>query len=266
MKTFAMVCAGIVLLSTSTFAEIHTEMIAYEHDGVALEGYLAYPDDDVRGKRPGVLVIHEWWGLNDYAKQRARQLAELSYVAFAADMYGKGKATANREEAQAWSGQFYGKPQLTQQRAEAGLKVLREQKHVDLSRIAAIGYCFGGTTVLQLAYGGADIAGVVSFHGSLPPAPKDADIRARILVCHGADDPHVPTDKVVAFEQSLQALDKKADWQLIAYGGAVHSFTNPNSGKAGMNGVAYHADADRRSWSHMRMFFDELFAPSEAAP
>lgn len=248
----------VALAAVSTHGEIVTETIEYEHDGVKLAGYLAY-DDKLEGKRPGVLIVHEWWGLNDYAKRRARQVAELGYVAFALDMYGKGKVTTEREQAQKWSGELYGKP-LMRTRAKAGLDVLAQHERVDPKRIAAMGYCFGGTTVLQLAFSGADIAGVVSFHGNpAPPADHELlDIKAKILVCHGASDAFTPAKQIAAFKDAMTR--GRIDWQMIYYGGAVHSFTNRDSGKAGIKGVAYNKPADRRSWQHMRSFFSELFS------
>ena len=234
---------------------IKTETIEYKHGDVMLKGYLAY-DPAVKEKRPGVLVVHEWWGLNEYAEGRARQLAALGYVAFAADMYGAGKNTRDADQARAWSGELYGKP-MQYQRAAAGMKVLRSHQLVDPQRVAAIGYCFGGTTVLTLALSGADVAGVVSFHGNLPLPKPGADVTAKILVCHGADDPLVSQEQITAFQAALRKLE--VDWQFIAYGGAVHSFTNPKAAAAGFDAVKYNKHADQRSWRHMQAFFDEIF-------
>jgi len=207
-----------------------------------------------------VLVVHEWWGLNDFAREQARWLAEMGYVAFAPDMYGKGQVTNDPSQARELSGQFYGdNSSLMRERAAAGLDVLRRQNNVDRNRIAAIGFCFGGTTVLQLAYSGADIDGVVSFHGSLP-SPAEADdeqIRAMILVLHGADDPVVSDEQAAQFQDAMKRAS--ADWQMIYYGGAGHSFTNPAADDLNMPGVAFNADANRRSRRHMKLFFDELF-------
>ena len=207
-----------------------------------------------------MLVVHEWWGLNDYARKRATQLASLGYVAVAIDMYGNGKSTNSAEQAGHWSGEFSG-TQLMRDRAKAGLSLLIKQMRVDPHRIAAIGYCFGGTTVLQLAYSGADLKGVVSFHSSLPsPNPDDmhpGHIKASILICHGADDPFVPSERIADFKKTLSSTD--ADWTMITYGGAKHSFTNPGASTRGINGLAYHANADRRSWNQMKQFFEELF-------
>jgi dienelactone hydrolase len=240
-------------------AAIETKAVEYRQGDTRLVGYLAAPRD-AKGLLPGVLVVHEWMGLNDYAKRRAEQLAELGYVAFAADIYGDGKIAADAKEAGALAGSYKKDRALLRARAAAGLATLEAQPGVAKDRIAAIGYCFGGTAVLELARGGAEVAGVVSFHGSLDtPAPQDAkNIRAKVLALHGADDPLVPADQVAAFEQEMRAGG--VDWQLIAYGGAVHGFTNPAHGGDNRKGVAYNAAADARSWAAMRQFFAELFA------
>ena len=239
-------------------AKLVTQTVAYHQDGTVFEGYLAY-DDLSRARRPGVLVVHEWWGLNDYAKERARQLAALGYVALAADMYGQGAVTGDPQEAAKWSGELKGKPVL-RARAQAALKVLAENPLVDPRRLAAIGFCFGGTTVLELAYSGANLMGVVSFHGGLPlPQPGEMKhLKARILVLHGADDPHVPAGEVAAWQAAMRQAG--ADWQLICFGGAVHSFSNPAAGSDKARGAAYDAPAARRSWRYLQSFFQELFA------
>ncbi len=249
-----------VALVVSAQAAIHTETVEYKDGDVTLKGYLAY-DDALAGQRPGILIVHEWWGLNDYAKDRARQLAALGYVAFAVDMYGDGFVTTAAEEAGKRAGQFKDHRAAGRQRILAGLATLRQQARVDTRRIAAIGYCFGGTTVLELARSGADVAGVVSFHGGLatPMPAKDGDIKAKVLVCHGADDPFEPAEVLAAFHQEMR--DAGADWQMIYYGAAVHSFTNPDAGKAGFpaTAVAYHEKAATRSWADMLQFFAEIF-------
>ncbi|MDB6170366.1 MAG: dienelactone hydrolase [Verrucomicrobia bacterium] len=244
-------------------AKIVTRNVGYEHAGVKLEGFLAYDDSlAAGGKLPGVLVVHEWWGLNDYVRGRAEQLAKLGYVAFALDMYGRGMATMDPKKAGELSGQFHGKP-LMAERARAGLDELLRTSLVDPARIAAIGYCFGGSTVQALAYSGAPVAGIVSFHGGLLPVPVDASakIKAKILICHGGIDPFVPPKDVDAFLKSMN--EGKFDYQFIAYAGAIHAFTNPNSDKVsaatGLRGIAYNAAADHRSWEHMQVFFRELF-------
>jgi len=209
-----------------------------------------------------VLVVPEWWGLTDYAKGRAEQLAGLGYVAFATDMYGAGVTTSDPKKAGELAGQFYGKP-LMAERAQAGLDQLLKTGLVDASRVAAIGYCFGGSTVQALAYSGASLAGIVSFHGGIIPVPADAaaKTRAKILMCHGAIDPFIAKEAVDGFLKAMN--DGKFDYQFISYAGAVHAFTNPGADKyaaAGLNGVGYNAAADRRSWAHMQTFFAEIFA------
>lgn len=246
-------------------AKIVTRAVPYEHGGVKLEGWLAYDDAKATTAHPapGVLVIPEWWGLNDYPKGRAEQLAALGYVAFAADMYGAGVVTTDPKQAGELAGQFYGKP-LMADRARAGLDQLLKSGRVDASRVAAIGYCFGGATVQALAFSGVPLAGIVSFHGSLiaPSAEAAAGTRAKLLICHGAVDPFIPKEQVDAFLKALN--DGKLDFQFVSYAGAIHAFTNPKAGdmarSAGLNGIGYHAAADRRSWEHMRTFFAEIFA------
>jgi dienelactone hydrolase len=248
----------VVLIATSAHAALRTERIEYRHGDAVLEGYLAY-DDTLTGKRPGVLVVHEWWGMNDYVKRRAEQLASLGYVAFALDMYGKGKATTDIKEAGRLSGMIKNDRPLGRARAAAGLAVLRGRPEVDPARIAAIGYCFGGTVVLEMARSGADLKGVASFHGSLAtPNPADAgNIKGMVLVLHGADDPFEAPAEVAAFQEEMRQA--RVDWQMVFYGGAVHAFTNRDADKAGIKGVGYNEKADRRSWQAMRYFLDEIF-------
>jgi dienelactone hydrolase len=248
----------LALLGTRAEAKVVGKTVAYEDAGVHLDGYLAY-DDAIAGRRPGVLVVHEWWGLNEYARRRADQLAALGYVAFAVDMYGKGKVTRQPEEASEWAKQVSSNVRLWQQRALAGLKALKKEARTDPGRIAAIGYCFGGSTVQQLAYSGADIKGVVSFHGSLvlPPAEQASKVKAKILICHGAADPFTKPESVAEY---MTAMEKAGlDWQLNVYGGAKHSFTNPDADKTGIAGLGYSKSADQRSWAAMQLFFREIF-------
>jgi len=240
--------------------------VAYEHAGVKLEGYLVYDDTKVSAekKAPGVLVVPEWWGLNDYAKGRAEQVAKLGYVAFAADMYGAGVVTTDKDKASELASQFYGKP-LMAERAQAGLDQLLATGLVDAPRVAAIGYCFGGSTVQALAFSGAPLKGIVSFHGGLHAAPSGAaaKTKAKILVCHGAVDPFVSKEDREAFIKSMD--EGKFDYQFISYAGAIHAFTNPKADAVAkatglVGGIGYNAAADKRSWSHMRTFFNEIFA------
>jgi dienelactone hydrolase len=249
--------AGLLLLGAGVSrAEVRTEVVEYRHGSVALEGYMAY-DDMYSGKRPGILVVHEWQGHNPYVRKRAERLARLGYVAFALDMYGKGVVAKDAKEAAALSGIYKGDRNLMRARASAGLDVLRRHPMVDASRLAAIGYCFGGTTVLELARGGADLRAIVSFHGGLDtPTPEDAkNIRGKVLALHGGDDPFVPPAQVAAFQDEMRKGG--ADWQMVVYGGAVHSFTNPDSGNDNSKGLAYNEKADRRSWEAMKAFFLE---------
>ena len=257
MKILAAMLLALVI-ATGAQAEMVTKTIEYKDGDVTLEGFLAY-DAGITGKRPGVLVVHEWTGLNDYARSRAEQLAELGYVAFALDMYGKGVRPSNPQEAAEQATKYRSDRQLMRRRAKAGLDVLLKQEMTDSARVAAIGYCFGGGVALELARGGAPLAGVVSFHGNLDtPNPADArNIRGKILVCHGGDDPHVPQEQVLAFQNEMR--EAKVDWQMNIYGGAVHAFTNPASGNDPSRGAAYNAEADHRSWQAMKDFFNEIF-------
>jgi len=249
-----------LMVSAKANAAIRTELIEYKQGDVTLEGYLAY-DDTVKGVRPGVLVVHEWWGINDYVKRRTEQLAQFGYIAFAADIYGKGNRATTQQEAMALAGKFRSgnDRNLLRARVNAGLEVLKRKSQVDPKRIAAIGYCFGGTTVLELARSGADIAGVVCFHGGLDtPNPDDAkNIKAKVVVLAGADDPVVKPEQVVAFEDEMDRAG--VDWYMVSYGHAVHGFTNPDNGNDNARGAAYNEKADRRSWQAMKDFFDEIF-------
>ena len=253
-------CAVLLILIGRSIAmgEIHSQAVEYMQDKTILEGYLCY-DGAFTGKRPGVLVVHEWTGLGQYVKGRCEQLAQLGYVAFAADIYGKGIRPKTREDAAREAGIYLNDRALMRDRVTAGLDELKKQKLVDPARIAAIGYCFGGAAVLELARSGADIAGVVTFHGSLAnPNPADAkNIKAKVLVLHGADDPFADRKQVNAFMDEMQKTN--VDWQLVLYGGAVHSFTLPEAGNNPKSGAAYNERADRRSWQAMRDFFGEIF-------
>lgn len=257
MKYFLMVIM-VVLGYASAGAELRTELIEYKDGDVLLEGYLAY-DDAVKGKRPGVVVVHEWWGLNRYIEKRTEKLAKLGYIAFAIDIYGKGKSTRDPQKAGELSGIYIKDRKLMRSRANAGLDVLSRHNLADASSIAAIGYCFGGTTVLELARSGASLAGVVSFHGGLDtPNPGDAkNIKGSVLVLHGADDPFQSREKIEAFQDEMRKAG--VDWQMNIYGGAEHSFTNPEADKLGIKGVAYNEKADKRSWEAMKIFFREIF-------
>jgi dienelactone hydrolase len=245
-------------------AEITTKSVPYAQGGTQLVGFLAYDGAlTAKGRLPGVLVIPEWWGLNDYAKHRAEQLAQLGYVAFAADMYGQGISTTDAKEAGALAGQFHGKPILAE-RARAGLDQLLSTGLVDARRVAAIGYCFGGSAVQALAYAGAPLAGVVSFHGGLIPAPAGAPNGTKFLICQGAVDPTIKPEQTAAFLAAMNSGN--FDYKFVLYAGARHAFTNPGADAlAGANGISaaigYNAAADHRSWADMQAFFGEIFAP-----
>ncbi len=238
---------------------MRTETIEYSQNGTILEGYAAYPTAGA-GVRPGVLVVPAWNGIDDYARKRAEMLAELGYVALVADVYGKGVRPQSMESAAAEAGKYRADRPLFRARVRAGFDALCRLRGIDAARLAAIGYCFGGQGALELARSGADLAGVVSFHGALDtPTPEDARrIKAAVLALHGADDPFVPAEVVQAFEAEMRAGG--VDWQLVAYGGAVHSFTDWEAGDDSSRGFAYDARADRRSWALMRSFLDEVLA------
>lgn len=260
MRSSIMVMAVVICgsLVPRVSAELQSTPVEYTHGATSLEGYLVY-DDQFQGKRPGVLVVHEWWGLNEYARERANMLARLGYVAFALDMYGDGRATEHPAEARQWSSQVRENVDQWRERAAAGLEVLTNHQLVDPTNVAAIGYCFGGATVLQLAYSGQDLKAVVSFHGALQ-VPDEQDRQrttASILVAHGAADPFIPSDLEASFRQALTGSG--IDWMMVYYSGAQHSFTNPGADQKGIEGIAYNKSADQRSWRHMRIFLRERF-------
>lgn len=238
--------------------EIKTEVVAYRDGDVQLEGYLAY-DPSVSATRPGIMVVHEWKGHGAYARRRAEMLAREGYVAFACDMYGKGVFAKDHEEAGALAGVFFKDRSKMRARAQAGLDVLRARPFVDKTKLAVIGYCFGGTTSLECARAGfAGVCGVASFHGNLsaPEPASAATLKAKIVVFHGADDAGVAKG-IPAFEAEMRAA--KADWQFVSYGGAVHSFTVPEAGDDPSKGAAYDAKADRRSFAALKAFLAECF-------
>ena len=248
---------ALILGVLSTQAAIQTKTIEYQHEGTTLEGVLVW-DDAKTGIRPGVLIVHQWLGLTDYEIGRAKQLAGLGCVAFCADIYGKGIRPTNTDEAGKLAGKYKGDRQLLRGRAVAALNVLKQSDLVDTKNVAAIGYCFGGTTVLELARTGAELNGVVSFHGGLDsPTPADGkNIKCKVLVLAGANDPFQKADDLDAFEKEMR--DSKVDWSITFYGNAVHSFTQPNPGFVNA-GAQYNEKADKRSWQAMRDFFGEIF-------
>lgn len=255
----------IALLAFSTGAvqaAVKGEEIQYKAGNTVLKGYLAY-DDAQKGKRPGVLVIHEWWGHDDYARERARMLAALGYTALALDMYGDGHQAHHPDEAGKFSGEVRKNLALAKQRFGAAVGVLKKHSTVDRNKIAAIGYCFGGAIALEMARQGENLKGAVSFHGSLNtehPA-KAGKVKARLLVLTGEADPFVPAEQVAAFKKEMDAA--KVNYRVIAYPGAKHSFTSKKADEHGKKfniPLAYNADADQKSWAEMQAFFKEIFA------
>ena len=251
--------AATALVCFGAEAKVVTKTIAYPHDGKTMQGYLAY-DDAKGGARPGVLVIHEWWGLNDYTRSRTRQLAEMGYVAFAADMFGDGKTTRDPKEAQAMASAAGQPAGALAAKSKAGLDVLAKQPQVDPKRIAAIGFCFGGTTVLQLAYSGEDLKGAVTFHGGLvvPDETQAKQIKTTLLILHGAEDTFIKPETIDGMRRTLDA--NKVDWYMVTYAHAVHAFTNPDADSFKIPGIGYNEKAARRSWDEMERFFKVQFA------
>ncbi|MGZ6191840.1 MAG: dienelactone hydrolase family protein [Syntrophales bacterium] len=255
----------VLILGVAGIAPADTRIVgkdvAYSAAGVVMKGYLAY-DENVKGKRPGVLVVHEWWGLNDYARKRARMLAELGYTALAVDMYGEGKVAEHPDDAGKFSSALMKNFDVGKARFAAALDFLKGQPTVDPARIAAIGYCFGGGIVLNMARQGVDLKGVASFHGSLTavkPA-QPGSVKAKILVLHGADDKFVTGEQVLAFKNEMKAAG--ADFKFISYPGAVHSFTNPEADELGKKyniPIAYNHDADTKSWEELKKFLHRIF-------
>ena len=237
-------------------AGLHTKKFDYKHGDTVLKGYLVY-NDSIQGRRPGVLVVHCFRGLRDFVKERTELLANLGYIAFALDMYG----VIPKDDQEAFVlAKTYGENRpLMRSRANAGLEVLKKHKLTDAKRIGAMGYCFGGGVVLELARSGVEIAGVVGFHANLNTLNRDdaKNIKGKVLILHGADDPLVPTDHVLAFQEEMRKA--KVDWQMVFYGSAVHAFTMPESGADPTKPVAYNENADKRSWEAMKAFFKEVF-------
>ncbi|MBP9854816.1 MAG: dienelactone hydrolase family protein [Candidatus Omnitrophica bacterium] len=261
MQRFVLILMALFMMTTQVWAEIKTEEVNYDSNGVKMIGFLAW-DDAIQEKRPGVIVVHEWWGHNEYVRTRAKMLAELGYVALAIDMYGDGKQADHPDQAGAFSQETNKNMDVAKGRFLAGLDVLKNNPHVDGNNVAAIGYCFGGGTVLNMARLGADLKGVVSFHGSLASNIKAApgDVKAKILVCNGADDSFIPEADITAFKEEMDQA--KADYEFINYPGAKHSFTNPDADmfaqKFGMP-IAYNQVADEQSWTDMQKFLNSIF-------
>jgi dienelactone hydrolase len=258
--SFCVVLVLALFLSVApAWAGLHRETVVYYDGGVTLEGYLVH-DDSIEEQRPAVIVVHEWNGISSYILGRADQLAALGYIVFAADIYGKGvRPTYDLIESARQAKIYQSNRSLMRSRINAALNWLRTYSLTDPTRIAAIGYCFGGGVALELARSGANLSGIVSFHGLLDtPAPQDdKKIIPKVLVQTGADDPNVPPAQVAAFEKEMRAAG--ADWYLISYGNAVHRFTNPEAGSDNAKGAAYNEKADKRSWQAMQDFFAEIF-------
>jgi len=239
---------------------IKEENVSYASGGVTYKGFIAY-DDNIKGKRPAVLVVPEWWGLNDYPRMRARKLAELGYIAMAADVFGNGKIAVNPTEAQEFTAPFYKDPTLAKKLLDAALQKLKELPQTDPNNVAAIGYCFGGYMVLNYAKLGADVKGVVSFHGGMGGVPVNKELlKAKILICHGASDKFVAQKDVDKFKNQLDSIG--ADNTLKIYANATHAFTNPDAtatGKKFNMPIEYNAEADKASWDDMKMFFGKIF-------
>ena len=244
--------------NTSAPASVKEENISYSSDTLTFNGMIAYKDSG--GKKPGVLVVHEWWGNNDYSKNRARQLADLGYVAMAVDMFGNGKTATTPNEAMKLAGPFYNDPTLTKKRLDAALANLKANPNVDSSRIAAIGFCYGGYVVLNAAKLGADLDGVVSFHGGLGGVPPQKDkLKSKILVLHGEADSMVPAGELATFKKQMDSVG--ADYTFKSYPGAKHAFTNPASTENGKKlelDIAYDPAADSASWNEMKAFLSRV--------
>jgi dienelactone hydrolase len=255
---------AIVFFSPVCKADIHSEVVQYQIGGKPFQGYFSY-DDSIKGKRPGILVVHEWWGHNAYAEKRADQLAKLGYAAFALDMYGAGKVADHPKDAQQYMEATLSDMKVADNRFNEAKLWLQKQPMVDAGKIAAIGYCFGGGIVLHMARTGADLAAVVSFHGSLAskdPSPAPGSVKAKILVLNGADDPFVTADQIKALKEEMH--NAKADFEFINYPGVKHSFTNPEAddfAKKFDMPLAYNAEADKDSWQQMDKLFKRAFKP-----
>lgn len=255
------------LFAHAAAAAVQTKVVEYKDGDTVLEGFLAWDDAVATDSKPapGVLVIPEWWGNNDYSRGRAKQLAELGYVALAIDMYGKGKITTDPKQAGEWSGAIMKDETARRARSTAGLKVLRGQKNVDASHIGVIGYCMGGTLAVDLARTGADLRAVVAFHASTFTASKPEEnkqIKGTVLICHGAEDAFVPAGEVDKFQSQMK--EAGVDYVFVAFSGAVHAFTNPKAGSYNVPGVRHNAEADRRSWEFMQILFREKLENAKA--
>jgi dienelactone hydrolase len=249
---------ALVLAASNAKAEVQTKELTYKEGGTELQGFVAF-DDAAKGKRPGVLIVHEWWGHNEHARNQAKRLAKEGFVAFALDMYGKGKLAKHPEEAQAFMTEAKKDAAKQKARFMAALEMLKKQPNVDPEKIGAVGYCFGGGVVLDMARAGVDLDAVVSIHGALgtdKPAKKGA-VKPQVVVLTGADDPMIGKDQVDAFKKEMDAAGAK--YEVVAYPHAQHSFTNPDADKAGVQGLAYNAEADKKSFDEMVKAFKKAF-------
>ena len=251
---------ALLCLAAPALAAVQGKEVSYSANGTTMKGWLAY-DDAVKGKRPAVLVVHEWWGHNDYARKRAEMLAGLGYVALAVDMYGDGKQAQHPDDAGKFSGEVAKNRPMAKARFEAAMKLLREQRNVDGGRMAAIGYCFGGSVVLNMAREGADLRGVASFHGGLgTDTPAQAGkVKAQVRVYTGVDDKMIPAAQVDAFKQEMEKAG--VNYKVVSYPGAMHSFTNPDADEYGKKfdmPLAYNAEADKDSWAQLQSFLAEV--------
>ena len=254
LASFGFYILHLGIIPSQAEAKIHTEVIAYQQGTQKLEGYLAY-DDSIRGKRPAILIFHDWMGLGPYQQGRAKLLAQMGYIAFAADIYGKDIKPKDVAEAAQLSSRYKLDRSLLRLRAQSAFNLMKADPRVDAQQIAAIGYCFGGTSALELARSGIDLADLVSFHGGLDSSDHQdtTPIKTKILILHGANDPMVPPKQVAEFTEEMKR--RNVDWHLIAYGGAVHAFTNPDAGSDVSKGAAYNPKADHASWKEMKSFF-----------
>ncbi|MBC7531305.1 MAG: dienelactone hydrolase family protein [Oligoflexus sp.] len=255
-KSIGILTTAALLLGSSAMAAVNSKKIIYKKGPESFEGVL-YTPDSVRGKAPGILMVANWMGLTDETKAQAERFANLGYVVFTADIYGKGKNPKSMDEAGKLAGKYKGDRKLFREHLVLGLDELKKQTNVDTSKLAAVGYCFGGTGVIELARTGADLKGVMSFHGGLDsPTPADGkNIKAHVIAFHGADDPYNKPEDVAAFEKEMR--DSKVDWQLVKFGNAVHSFTEKAAGTDNSKGAAYNEKADQRSFTDAEQFLKE---------
>jgi dienelactone hydrolase len=250
--------AALVLGLAPRASDVNTREVEYRAGETVLQGLIAW-DDAVAEKRPGVLVVHEWWGHNEYARSVAKRLAAAGYVGFALDMYGKGRLAEHPQDAQAMVAEVTKDPAVIGARFRAALDQLKQDPHVDPERVGAIGFCFGGSVVLAMARAGVDLDAAVSFHGGLAASrpTEPGPVRARVLVLTGGADPFVPPEQVAAFEQEMKAAG--ATFEVVTYPGAKHSFTNPTADSRGMEALAYDADAAAKSWAAMLELFEAVW-------